>query len=298
MKINQLKNITLLLPILLLSGCFGVESKKESNAWELATPTPLPAPSPSNSRITEIKISVLSLSDRYLEEKEEKNFGSYLGRYIVSFEVPFEYFETIKIQRWNENTGAFEKDNFSPYSMGKYGGTFSEYLYLPFFSTSASNYRYEVSYGDGLRKTFRISLKPSLKINGEFDWSDEWATNLDLDTLYISPGATLITRGKNIQIRAKTLVSRGGIFSGPPELKPGQFLSVDGGRISLSIEKLIGQLDVHVGKPIASNESNINIYVKELSRLQPDEPCGVNAQLISSDAKPTVYIEQNNCSSN
>ena len=172
----------------------------------------------------------------------------------------------------------------------------SEWLDVGGYSLEAQEYTYQLSYGNGLTKSFSLSIKPDLKIVGIVHASELRARslNLDLDTVYIAPNSALITDGKTLRLTAKNVLSRGGIYTDTALGGPGFHTETKGGSIKLEIEKLYGSLDVKVGNDIYSNR--IQVTVKEMGPWRSHEDCGISASMVSGYSDPKISVERNLCS--
>lgn len=290
MKLTKLNTAALLLP-LLLSGCLGVESNKESHTWELGAPTPAPAP-----QSDEIEIQVSKMSDAHLDDRIEYLFVAGLNQYRVAFKVPAAKATNLKIARWHYNTSSYQETNFQTDSLGTYGSLTREWLDISGYSLEPQRYLYELSYGNGEKKSFDITLKVDLKIEGVVHASELRTRNLilDLDTVYIARNSALITDGRTLRLTAKNVLSRGGIYTDEALGGPGFHTRTMGGSIKLDIEKLFGSLDVKLGQDNALS-NRIQVNVKELGPWRGPEDCGISTSMVSGYNEPRISVERNLC---
>lgn len=292
MKLRNIATSALLLP-LLLTGCFEVDSNKGSYTWEATAPTPAPAPA---QKLTEITMDVTKLSDSHLDDRIEYLFVSSFNQYRVAFTVPAEMATNLQITRWHYNTNSYEETQFETDSLGVSGSWTHEWLDVGGYSLEPQRYLYELTYGNGQKKSFDITLKVDLKINGIVHASELRTRNLnlDLDSVYIARDSALITDGQTLNLTAKTVLTRGGIYTDVGLTEFGAQSETTGGSIKLNIEKLYGSIDVKVGKKsYLSNRLQVNI--KEMGRWRDPESCGISTSMISNYSEPRISIERNLC---
>lgn len=289
MKLNQLKTATLLLPLVLLSGCIETKSKHENYSWELATPTPAP-------QSKEIELKVSKMTEQDFDAHNDYLLNLALNRHLAAFTVPVEYASNVEIKRWHHNTNSYDQLDLHSYSLGTAGSWISDEINVSGYTLETQEYTYQISYGNAQTKEFRVSIKPDLRINGIVHAADLRTRNLtlDLDTVYIGPNSALITDGRPLRLNAKKLVSRGGIYTDEALAGPGFHTGTIGGMIKLDIESIYGTLDVSVGhKDALSNRIQIN--AKELAPWRPNESCGISTSMISGYSEPRISIERNRC---
>lgn len=281
MNFRILATTALLLP-LLLTGCLEYKSSSEEHAWGLDQPAPAPTP------LSEVELNVTKLSESNLADRNDYTYTLGFNQHRIAFTVPHEYAGNMQIKRWHSNISAYEQTEFQSVNLGTAGVIMSEWLDVGGYSLETQEYTYQLSYGNGLTKSFSLSIKPDLKIVGIVHASELRTRNLnlDLDTVYIAPNSALITDGKPLRLTAKNVLSRGGIYTDETQ--------ASGGTIILNIEKLYGSLDVKVGKD-TSFSNRLQINVKELAPWRYPESCGIYASMVSDYLKPRVSIERNLC---
>lgn len=291
MKIHY---FNLLLPLLLLSGCL-LESKSHTEHYEMARPE---NPQPFDNVQKEITVDTTKMTDFVIDQNfSEDYFITGLNKHLIYFRLPPEYSSGVQFYRWHRNTNAYERNDVKQYTTDSSVAIYSEVLDLTGLPLEVQKYTYEIFDKNGLLKKFEVEVKPDLKIRGEVFLSalNNRSVNIDVDTIYIYPGSALITDGVSVRIDAKTLVSRGGIYT-DRALRENNFSGeAKGANLSLYIERLIGTLEVQVGLPSARGDNELIIHINELSRFKAAESCGISTRVLAPIKAPEVLVIKNYC---
>lgn len=290
----KLRYFHLLLPLLLLSGCLN-DPKSGTEINQAAVPE---NPKPIDLRQKEITIDTTKMTDFAIDQNlGEHYFVTGLNKHLVYFKLPPEFQSGVQFYRWHHNTNTYELNEIKQYHADSLAVAYSEVLDLTGLPLEVQKYTYEVHNENGLLKKFDIEFKPDLKIRGEVHVTtlNNRGQNIDVDTIYIYKGSALITDGLNMRIDAKTVLSRGGIYTDSALQQDYHFGGTIGANLDITINRLIGTLNIAVGGPSPTGENNLTVHINELSRFSSEEDCGISTRVVAASKDPEVLIGRDRC---